>query len=390
MGTDLLSACIFCAGFLFGAERAPFAGVGGEFAVSYATLARRYDIGGGKDDISDVTPKFVLIGIGGARAAGDGFGAGTPAGEWRLRVALAPSHDEQNQRPIEGIGRTIATGTGRYENFAVLLRYPLTARDSIEAAWNRRSESATDLLNLGGQNFVFSEQRVLSAERVDVALGWRHRWRGFEAALSANLVRPNASDTTAGSFSITSGKTLAGGGAEARALAGQWTILASAQRASGSVPVHEESAPRFAARDFDAPASLEAYRIGAGYSWARTDVFLVATYDRSRLPFVALAVLGTEAVAIDGGFHPDSRSRQLLLDLSVARSLSRGSRVRAFLRWALGDETVTLTDSAGVAPERRLDVRRSGLFGRGLSGTLGSPELTFGLGADFLFPRGWQ
>jgi len=94
-------------------------------------------------------------------------------------------------------------------------------------------------------------------------------------------------------------------------------------------------------------------------------------------------------VAIDGGFHPDSRSRQLLLDLSVARSLSRGSRVRAFLRWALGDETVTLTDSAGVAPERRLDVRRSGLFGRGLSGTLGSPELTFGLGADFLFPRGW-
>ena len=33
---------------------------------------------------------------------------------------------------------------------------------------------------------------------------------------------------------------------------------------------------------------------------------LTATYDRQHLPFVALAVLGTETVAFDSGWDPDS------------------------------------------------------------------------------------
>ena len=38
---------------------------------------------------------------------------------------------------------TTATGTGRYENFAIVLRHPLGSRDSIEAAWNRRAHKST-------------------------------------------------------------------------------------------------------------------------------------------------------------------------------------------------------------------------------------------------------
>lgn len=58
-------------------------------------------------------------------------------------------------------------------------------------------------------------------------------------------------------------------------------------------------------------------------------------------------------------------------------------RVRAFLRLGYGDETVRLTDATGANPDRTLDVRRSGVFGSGLSKALGSPQVTLGLGADF-------
>ncbi len=387
MGTDLVSACVFCAGLLFGSDRPPLPGVGAEIGFSYATLRRRYDIGSGKDDVSDVTPKFVLIGMGGARSARADWGAGTPEGEWRLRIALGPSHVEQVQRPIVGTGRTVATGTGRYENFALLLRLPLGPRDSLEAAWNRRTHKATDLVNLGGENFVFSEQRILSAERVDVGVGWRHRWRNLEGAVSARFVRPDASNATAGAFSITSG-TLLGVGVEGRMRRGNWTLTLGAEKATGSLGVHEESAPHFAPRNFDADASFEALRLALGHSWARTDAFLSGTYDRSRLPFVALAVLGTETVAFDGGFHPDSRVRQFLWDLSVAHALAPGARARVFLRAAYGEETLTLTDSAAAAATRRLTIERTGVFGRGLSRFFGSPELVLGLGAEFHLPSG--
>src|SRR6266545_1458584 len=311
MGVDLVSACVFCAGLLLGVDLPPAPELQVEVGFSYATAARRYQIEPGRDDLSDVTPKFVIIGLGGARAAEAGLGADTPSAEWRLRVALAPSHDEQEQTPFS-LQNTTAAGTGRYENFAVALRYPLGQRDSLEAAADRRKHRATDLLDIEQERFLFSEQRQVSAERIDVGLGWRHRWPGLEAAVSGRYVRP------------------------------------------------------------------------AG--WHATELLLQATHDRSRLPFVFFAVLGTEVAALESGFHPESRSRVTLLDLSARQRLAEGFRVKVQLRTSYGSETLTLTDSSGTLPKRRLDIDRSGLFGAGLSRALGGPEVSLAFGAEVVVP----
>ncbi|HYS92950.1 MAG TPA: hypothetical protein VEL48_05945, partial [Candidatus Acidoferrales bacterium] len=240
-------------------------------------------------------------------------------------------------------------------------------------------------LDIGQERFVLSETRILTAERVDVAVGWRHRWPGFEAALSGRYVAPHGSNATAGAFQITEGH-IWGGALEGRARLGRWTLSLSAERANGSLSVHEESKPAFVAHDFNAPASLEAYRLGIGWNAGKRDFFLQASYDRSRLPFVALAVLGTEVSAFESGYHPDSRARVLLLDLTARREFAPGFRFKLFLRSSFGDETLTLTDPAGVLPARQFDIKRSGVFGAGLSHALGSPEATLGLGVELALP----
>jgi len=388
MGTDLISACVFCAGLLFGGELPPPPGYSTEVGFSYATAARRYQIADGQDDVSDVTPKFVLVGLGFARPAAEGLGAGTPQAEWRIRVALGPSHSEQDQTPF-AVTNTTATGTGRYENFAIVLRYPLGARDAVEAAWNRRTHKSTDLLDTGQERFFFSEERVLSAERVDVGLGARHWWPGFEAALSARYVAPSGSDTTAGVSHLTEG-SIFGAAMEGKAKLGRWTLHLSAERASGSIGVHEENKPAFVSHDFDATATVEAYRLGAGYTSAggSTELFLQTTYDRSRLPLVAFAILGTEVSAFESGYHPDSRTKIWLWDLVFRQRLAEGFRIRVNLRTSHGDETLSLTDPTGALPDRTLDIQRSGVFGAGLSHLLGGPEVTLAIGAEVALPIG--
>jgi len=284
------------------------------------------------------------------------------------------------------VSNTGATGTGRYENFALVLRHPLGSRDSVEAAWNRRSHKATDLLDIGRERFFLTEQRVLSAERMDVGLGLRHRWQGFEAALSGRLVRPSGAGTTAGLSQLSQG-SIYGGAFEGRARRGRWTLSASAECASGRIQVHEEN-PAFSPRDTRETATLEAYRLGVGYAARRTEVFFQATYDRSRLPMVDFAVLGTEVAAFESGLHPDSLSRVYLLDLTLRQTLAPGFRVKVLLRSSRGNETLTLTDPTGIQPPRSLDIQRSGVFGAGLSHLLGGPEVTLAFGAEIALPIG--
>lgn len=365
-------------------ELPPPPGYATEAGFSYATAARRLVTGPESDDTSDVTPKFVLVGLGWSRAAAAGLGAGTPEAELRLRVALAPSHDEQTQTPY-AVTNTTATGTGRYENFALVARYPLSSRDSLEAAWNRRTHKSTDLLDIAHERFFLSEQRILSAERADVAIGWRHRWTGFEAALSARYTRPSGSQTTSATARLSEG-TIYGGALEARARPGRWTLAASAERESGSIGVHEESQPAFVAHDFDGKATLEAYRISVGYSAGKTELFLQTTYDRQRLPFVAFAVLGTEVSALESGYHPESQVSMVSWDLTARYTFVPGFSLKVLLRSSSGDETVTLTDPAGVLARQQLDVQRSGVFGAGLSSVLGGPEVSLGIGAEIALP----
>ncbi len=383
MGIELVSACVFCAGMLLGMDLPPRPGLGAELGFSYSTLARRYDIGT-TVDTSDVTPKFVLVGMGFARFAPDGLGAGTPEFEWRGRVGFGTSHDEQQRlvQPELGLPRVVSNGTGRAENFALLLRLPVTKADSVELAGEGRNNRSTDVINIGGENQEVTEARDLSSQRIDIAAGWRHRWAGLEAAAAFRWTKPSGYNATAGSFQDASGPILGGEG-EVRWKPGPWTFVAHAEYMGGNIDVHRESLPDFHDRDAQLQATLQAYRLTAGYSWACSDLMLSATYDRQKLPFVSLAVLGTETVAFDRGYDPNSSNEEVFWDIAFRYAFSPAIRARVGARLAWGDETVTLTDSAGVRPTQVLDVARRGIFGGSLSDPLGSPEFAFFIGADF-------
>ena len=385
MGIDLVSACVFCAGFLLGGDLPPRPGLSPEIGLSYATLDRQipstsempHDF-----DVSDVTPKFVLIGFGNAHEAAGDLGAGTPAFEWRVRVAFGPSHDDQIRKSTTGLPEIQTDGTGRYENFALLGRFPIGSRDSIEVALDRRNQHATDIINIGGTAHTISEQRSLSAERADGVVGWRRRFSNFELGASARYAKLTGFNATANAYYRSSGHVW-GGGVEGRVRSGRWTFFGQYERLSGSLDVLEESFPDFQARHPSGDTTLDAARVAVGYSWPRTDLFLTGTYDRQRLPFVSLAVLGTEVAAFDGGFHPDAHNKEFFGDLTFRYAFSPAIRARVGLRLGSGQENVRLTDGVDDRPPVTLEVDRRGRFGGGISETFGFPELTLFVGADF-------
>lgn len=387
MGSDLTSVCVFCAGLLLGSDLQVFNGTSAEVGGTYSTLQRRYDIDANRNDISNVTPKFVLVGLRRAEAAADGLGAGTPAREWRVRLALAPSHDEQEQRPVGVLGRTTANGTGRYENFGLLLRQPVGFRDSIEVAWTRRSQKATDLVNQGGENYVVGEQRSLAAERSDVAIGARRRLRRWEIAAAARGTRVDSKDATAGASHDSSGWLL-GGSLEARYRAGRWAFSLEGEALGGRLDTHEESLPDFVPRDSSPGASFQALSLSASRAFSRTEISLGVALNRAQLPFVSLAVLGTETFAFEQGFHPESSVRATVVHLAVRQDLGAGVRARLSVQAISALEVVTLTDgtAAGGRPPRRLRVDWLGAGGKGSgggAGFLGSPAFAVGIGAEF-------
>jgi len=380
MGLDLVSACVFCAGLVLGMDLPPRNGLGGEMGFSYATLARRFPVVGDGTDTSDVTPKFVLIGLGNARQPADGLGAGTPAFQWAFRVAFAPSHDEQFRGDIDS--RVIATGTGRYENFALLGRIPIGPADSLELGINRRAESATDLVNLGGGDREFSEERSLSASRADLGLGWRHRWKGLEAAAAFRWTKPDGFNANA-RYSVNASGGLFGGDAEIRWRGGPWTVLLHGEAIGGSLTMRRSLYPFEVVREDSLSASFAAARLGVGYTWPCAELFLSARYDEQKLPFVSLAVLGEEAMALDRGLDATSLNKQVYTNLAFRYRFDSIIALRIGLGLAWGDETVSLLDSTGVEPARQIDVMRRGVFGGGLSSSLSQPELALFIGADF-------
>jgi len=378
--SDLAAACVFCASLLFSSPMAPPRGFGADLGVGYATLERRDEPAGQHRDLADTTAKFIFIGLGGARPAAPGLGAGTPAAQWRLRFAFAPSHDDQDQN-AHGPGFVASSGNGRYENFEILGRVPIGRRDSIEAAWSRRYSRTTDLFDEGAQRYVVSSSRELTAERVDLGLGVRHRFANSEISLSARDARPNGSHATQDVFQIARGD-LWGGSAEWKLRRGRWTGSLSAEYLAGSLEVTEKSQPTFASRTENGDARLEAYRAGVTGDFGATEAYAAIEYGRQRLPFSSLAVTGSETVAFEDGYHPDSRVRETVAHLAVRKAVTPTVRLKAFLRLAWGSETVRLTDSTGALPPRTIDPSRGGTFGASFSQRLGSPEIAIGLGAD--------
>lgn len=355
MGIELVSVCVFCASVLLRTEFAPPPGISAEIGGSYSKIQRKYDTPPYAPDFSNVTPKFVLVGLRQAWSATGDLGAGTPAREWAVRGALGPSHDEQEQLPSGAPGLTTAAGTGRYENVALLYRQPVGAADSMEAGWVRRKTVSTDAVNLGQSNYVLSEQRILSSERRDLAVGWRHRFRGVEIDLSGRMTTLEAGNQTA-AYSGAFGGNLFGGGVEVRWRTGPLTFLAYGEALSGNLDTREESFPDFAQRIFSASAFTRSVSAHAGYTWPKTDVGLSYTVQRNGSPFTTFAVLGAETDALDRGFHAESRASLSTFGFRVRTEVGAGIRIYGAFSATVGDETVELTDSSGAAPPRTLHV----------------------------------
>jgi len=374
MTPDLLTACVFCAMQLFRTDLPSAPGLAAEFAASYATLSRQDDSHTiFRHDASDTTPKFLLVGMESGRPAAEGLGAGTPAREWDVKLAIANSHDEASQT-FRVPDAVVATGTGRYENFGARLRLPVGERDSIEIGISQRVHKIVDLVNVGESKFQFSEERDLFAQRVDAGLGLRHRLPGFEIAASARFVRPEGKYNTALSFRR--GRVwMYGAALDARWRRGSWTVGASGESVSANMPVQEERLPDFAHVTYHERATLSAASLFVTKSWKATDLHFSVGTDRSRLPFVAMAVLGEENTHFDEGYRPVSRTREIVWDLSAQRRVGTGVHLRAFARVIQGGETVALTDPAGVMDPISLRVRRGGHFP--------ITQFTLGGGADF-------
>jgi hypothetical protein len=310
-----------------------------------------------------------------AREAAGGLGAGTPASEWSAKLAIANSHDEADQdaavpNPI------VATGTGRYENFEAMGRIPLGERDSdsIEIGLAQRVHKIVDLLNIGQSNFQFSEERNLFAQRVDGALGWRHRFPGLEIAAAWRFVRPQGRYNTA--LGLENGRAwLQGASLEARWRSGTFSAGAGAERMQGTMSVQEERPPDFAHVTYHEDASLTAASVFAEKSWKTTDLYFSVGVDKSRLPFVVMAVLGEETRALDLGYRPVSKTNEVVWDLAVRQRVSPGVHVRAYARVIQGGETVSLSDPSGVLPSTSIGVRRGGHFP--------ITQFTLGGGVDF-------
>jgi hypothetical protein len=160
-------------------------------------------------------------------------------------------------------------------------------------------------------------------------------------------------------------------------------VLLHGEYISGSLDVQREHSPDFIGHESSLPASFTVGRLGLGYSWPEADLFLTGTYDRQRLPFVSLAVLGTETVAFDSGFDPNSIAKEIYANVGFRYKLTAAIALRINVAVAWGDETVMLSDATGALAARQLDVLRRGVFGGGLSGVLGAPETSLFIGADF-------
>lgn len=374
MGTDLLSACIFCASLLFRTDLPPLSGPSGEFGAGYATISRQDDSSSVfRNDESDLTGKLALLGMRLSTPAGEGLGAGTPAREGRFRLSVGDAHDEADQTGAVP-GRVISSGTGRYENFAALYRHPLGVADSLEIGVEQRLNKNTDLLNLGGSLYQYSEQRSLLAQRVDGSIGWRHRWAGIEMAGALLAVRPESQYNTAYSFRR-SRAWLPGASLEGRLRRGRWVLTADAERTSGSMTVHEQSAPDFAHVAYGSHGVFEAAGLTLERDGPSTQILLSATLDRSRLPFVAVAVLGEETRAFDQGRRPFSRTQEWIWDLQARHRIAPGIHLRAYIRVIEGNETVRLVDPSAAQPDQVIPVRRGG--------RLPVTQFLLGGGADF-------
>jgi hypothetical protein len=345
MDFDLLSACVFCAASLFGSGLQPLPGFSGELAASYSTFQR---VSSDRSDRSDVTAKSVMAGLGFARFAKGDRGAGTPETELRLRFVFPNAHTESAEDD-ELPNRIVATGNGRYDDVSLVGRVAVAPHLSIEGGWAQRRLVTTELVDVGQPYFYFTEERQLTSENVVYRLGARYRGCEFELGAHGERVSVLGRVSTANTFMVARGN-IPGLNLEGRWKQGRFGAGLTLQAAQGSMPIEASFAPAFEAVGTSARASMQAFRVDMSYAFSQVDVAMVLGYGRTRLPFVAVASLGNETRAYDGGYLLQSTSRDVDLEFAARVHLGAGLLISGFLRLSGGSEDVARTDSRLVGP----------------------------------------
>lgn len=380
MDFDLFSACVFCASSFLTSDLRPMPGGSGALSTGYAIFQRRLTMPSG--DESDVTQKFVAASV--RWIPSGSHTEGTPATEVRVSVMFPNAHAES----VEGgrADRVLGTGSGRFENLSLIARRAVSRSLSVEAGAMHRRYKGTDLVNVGGPLFSFTEERQVVAERNDYTLGGRLRlkgvrWNGFElAARWEHTVIQGKYSTAAAQTNVLG--TLDGAALELRFSRGAWSASVSGAMVAGMLPRSAVALPSFEGFDGQAPAFLGSARLAASRSFGRYDVLVALIAEQTRLPFVTLAPLGQETRAFDSGFLADSHARELEVELAVRLRSRSGISPLFFFRGSSGSETVDLTRGIGEAPQR-IDVEQGGYLPIGIgprwSGLIGF-SVEFGLG----------
>jgi hypothetical protein len=305
-----------------------------------------------------VTAKFAAVGFGHSRELPAELGAGTPESEWRIRLSFPASHDESDQGAAAA-DSVVATGRGRYENFSGLWRQRLSARDSLEFEWEERRHKVTDLVDVGGSPFQLTEERDLVADRMDFLLGVRHRWPDLEVAAAFDDAIVHGRYNTPLAIVSAEGHLL-GALVEGRLRRKAWTFSLAVNAVGGTLPVSVSSAPDFTSRRKDESAWMRSLT-GTVSRELGTWRFLISAFlDRTRLPFVSLAVLGSETHALDAGARPLSRTREWGYEIAIRKQIASGVWPEIFYRSTLGDEKVTFEGGSEAA--RPLSVDRGKIF----------------------------
>jgi hypothetical protein len=372
LGNDLIAACVYCGALLFGAEVPPLFGFTGELAGAYGTYQRQNLVDGQEAGRSDVTGKFPLLGVGWSKGPKPGLGAGTPVSEARVRVGFGVSHDQAKE--AEGTaGRMDASGNGRFENFALITRLALSDRGSLEGAVVQHRHVVTDVVTLDGP-FGEALARYLIAVRQDAFVGWRQRFPNAEIGLRAEYTLLQGKLNTAGGALLSRGG-IPGVGLDAAIVLGNWRLSAGGDWLSGDVAREDQYGPDFVQQSGTDPASMYGAGIrGAGrFGIVVVDVGLF--WEKAKIPWVSLAVLGDEQRRFESGYRPSSDNVSKGLDLHVRVKAGAGVFVQIFGRFAQSNETVTFTDALDSRPAATVAVRAplpaQYAFGLGITFSLG-------------------
>ena len=306
MATDLVSACVFCAGLLFGIGGPRLAGV----RRGRRLLVRHRGARNGPPNGRRTSPTSRRSSFSSASAAREA--AGRPrrrnaGAEWRVRVALAPSHDEQDPDALLDRRTSPRRGPAGTRTSPSSCGCPPVARELDRGRLGppRRTRRPISCISAAsGSSSARSARCRPSGSTSASAGGTAGRASRPRSSLRA-YVKPSGEHRARRRRSASREDWIYGGGGRDSRIAAAPGPVGERRARRRARSTSTKRAPRISSLRHLSP------RVGRGvpgrraiYGRGRTDALVSGTWDRSRLPFVSFAPLGVETAAFGEGHPP--------------------------------------------------------------------------------------